>query len=449
MTALKPVDAPGWSRSRAAGIVATTVVLRLVAVAGFQLARYVDSAEYDRLDLSGRWRRPWTTPLLYRFLPDDWDAPTVFAQALIGALAWSALAIALAARIRDGRVRIGVAAVVIGLSVTTTVTNWDAAKLSESLAISSTVLLIAAWSELLRRTTLGTASAVIAVTLPWLFVRQSALPIAWAVALASIVVAVLAIRAVGGVRDRAVPLVAVASLTVLLCGVATISYGRNREVLHTNLTAILSQRIAPDADQLEWFLDEGMPTAPGGATDFGSLERDPAFRRWLERDGAETYARFLLTHPWHTLTGPIRDLFTERATFLKVPPHAEVVRIDTPSMLSPGEAYGGSRPVLPAPVEALLADPAHTGGITLLLVGTAAWMALDRRRPGADSLFAAAVGLLAVVGLWSAWHGATTELARLALVPAIMLRIALILQLAVLADRRIRAGNWSAYPRSG
>lgn len=439
-------------------LVVATVALRLVAVVGIQLYRYVDSIEYDTLDFSGRWRRPWTTPLLYAWLPDHWDAPTVVVQALIGAACWSLLALALVARYADRRVRLGVAVATVGLGVTTTVTNWDTAKLSESLSISLTVLLLAAWLELLRRTTWGAAVAVVAVTLPWLFVRQSVLPTAWALAGLAVVLAALALRREGDLRGRAGPLALAALAVVALDATATASYARNREIVNTNLTTVVAYRMVPDPDRLAWFVDRGMPLPASGGTDFTSFDQDPAFRRWVDRDGSGTYGRFLLTHPWYSLTSPLRDLASERASWLNLPPYADDPQIPTASMLAPGEAYGSARPVLPEPVEALLVDPGHTGSILFAGALTVGWTVEDRRRRGRrrriDQRALVAIGLLALSGLsyWTAWHGATAELSRLGLVPALTVRLALVVQLGLLAERALRRHDRSrapAYPRPG
>lgn len=414
---------------------ATIIALRLVAVAGFHLFRYVDSIEYDELDFTGRGRRPWTTPLLYRLSPGDSDAVVILLQAVIGGLAWTALAVAVMARIRSVPVRIAAGATVGALSLTTTVTNWDSAKLSESLAISLTVALLAAWLLVLHRTTWPRVAAVLAVALPWLFVRQSLLPIGWAI---TVIAAALVIPAVRRHRDTAKRITLAAGLAALTL-LASVSFTRNQEIARTNLTAVVSNRIAHDPDHLAWFRSHGMPLPPGGATDFGSLERDPAFGRWVRDEAGATYVRFLVTHPWFAVTGPVRDLFDEHPSFLNEPPWADEIHHETAAMLSPRDAYGGARPLLPRPVEALLLDPGHTGGITLALVLTLAWCGVETVRRGLPDGAATGFVVLALsaLGLWAAWHGSTTELARLALVPALTLRIGLLVLLTALVDRQI------------
>lgn len=417
------------SRRTAVGLTIAAVVLRWIAVAGFRLSRYVDSAEYDRLDFSGRWRRPWTTPLLFRLSPGDSDAVLILVQATIGALAWSALAFAALTHLRDRRVRIGAGAAILALSLTTTVTSWDTAKLSESLAISLSIALLAAWLLLLHRATGPRIAAVLLIALPWLFVRQSLLPLGVAVTIVAIAFAIRGIRR-GHDAERRIVLAAGLLLLTLL---AAVSFGRNQEIARTNLTAMISNRIAHDPDHLAWFRANGMPLPPGDATDFGSLANDPAFTRWVTDEAGGTYARFLLTHPRHAATGPVRDLFAERPTFLAEPPFADEIRHESESMLSPRESYGGARAVLPRPIEEFLLDPGHTGSITLVLAGAVAIVAVDGRRRRLGSVLDRAgivTVVIAALGLWAAWHGSTTELGRLGLVPAIILRAGLILLIA-------------------
>lgn len=447
-------DREGIDERPFALVAAVLVSLRVFAVIGLQLRRYVDSIEYDTLDFSGRWRRPWTTPLLYTLVKDRSDAWTVLLQAILGGLAWAGLAVALAAHLTDRRARIGAMIAIGALSVTTTVTNWDTAKLSESIAISLTIALIAVWLRFLHRPGFGRAAAIIAVATPWLFVRQSLLATAWVLTIVAVITAIIALRRGPEHRREAAAHGIVAISLLVLCGIATLSYSRNQEIAHTNLTAMITNRIAHDPGHLAWFVDHGMILPPGGSTAFGDLEADPGFQRWLRDDGGSTYVRFLAEHPWFSLTAPIPDLFEQRVSFLSQPPYRETIEIETEAMLAPRDAYGIARPLLPGPVEAVLLDPGHTGSITLLTIGTAAWgsVALVRRRRSSGRLAlgplpAASIvlALLAWFGLWSAWHGATTELPRLGLVPALTLRIAVVSALAALVDHTLRA----AYPRPG
>ncbi|HEX2576370.1 MAG TPA: hypothetical protein VHK88_08480, partial [Aquihabitans sp.] len=410
------------------------VVARVLAVIGLHPYLYVDSAEYGTLDLTGRGRRPWATPALYWAIPGDrrWE---LVGQAVVGGLCWSVLALAVAAWFRDRRVGLVAAGAVVALALTTSLTNWDTAILSESLALSLTALLVAAWLNLLRRPSWATVALVALATFPWLFVRQSLLPTAWAVAAATVVAAIASWRLGTGERaaqrqGRAIGarhLGALAAALVLLTGLATASYARNQEVVRTNLTVIVANRVATDGDRLDWFRDHGMPVPPSGDLGPGALAVDPAFARWVAGEGRGTYTRFLVTHPWYALTEPLDDLVGVRRSYGDEPE-------PTAAMLSPADAYGSARPVVPEPLEEVLFDPGATGTVTTVLVLTLVWSVVRRRRR--DARWALPLGLVAlsVGSMLVGWHGATPELGRLAIVAAVALRIGLLLQIGLLVD---------------
>lgn len=441
------------------------IVLRLVAVAGIHLYRYFDSAEYETLDFSGRWRRPWTTPLLYEVLPED-DTSIVVAQALIGAVSWLVLAFAAAALFRRRWVQLGVAGSIVALGCTASVTNWDTTMLSEPMALSLTVLVIAAWTNFLRRPTDLGAVAIVAATVPWMFVRQSLMPTAWLITIAAAIgVGVALVRR----RDRraATPLVLASAGLLVGCVWATISYGRNQEILHHNLTAVTADRIAPDVDRLAWFVDQGMPLPEDGRLTYGGFDEDPAFQRWVASSGTSTYARFLATHPWYALTEPLDDFVGANRSYQELPPHAEVASPPV-AMLAPAEPYGGSRHVIPDPVEDLLLRGGSVGTILSALLAVVGWTAWRWRRIDRRWTIPIATAVLAASALYAAWHGASTELSRLGLPAAVALRIALILAFGLLIEgeldgrpddarrgtartrrRSTETGTGAAYPRTG
>lgn len=405
---------------------------RFLAVAGMRGYRYVDSAEYGTVDLTGRSRRPWATPLLYALVDHD-PVREVRVQALVGVVAWTFLAWAAAAWFPKGPARLVVAGSLAALGLTTSVTNWDAAILSESLAISLTVALLAAWLELARRRTPGAAVAVGLVTVPWLFVRQSLLPTAALVALAAAIAAVATWTRHG--RWRVVAGLAVG--LVLLTGLAAASYDRNQEVVRTNLAVIIVGRLGQDPEHLAWLRDHGMPEPPAldhpTTFDPATVGDDPPFARWLERDGRSTYARFLLAHPWWTLTAPLPDLTGERPSYGD-PPETRL------ALLSPADAYGRVRPVLPEPVEQVLFDPGATGTVLGALAVVVVWSGVRRRRAGRRWAVPVATIAISVASLVIGWHGALPELNRLAIVAAVALRVGLIVQLGLLAvdERALR-----------
>lgn len=409
----------------APALLAVMFAARIVAVAGLRAYVYVDSGEYATLDFSGRWRRPWATPLLYAAVGRE-ARYEVWAQATVGAVCWTVLGLSIAAWFRERVVRVAVVAAVCLLGLTTSVTNWDTAVLSESLALSLTALLLAGWLALARRPSTAAAILLAAVTLPWLFVRQSLLPTAALVVVAAAVAALVTWRRGGRWR----PLAGVAAVLLVLTGVAATSYSRNQEIVTTNLTVIVANRIAPAPERLAWFVGEGMPLPAGGTWDPNAMEKDPEFGPWVRSEGRGTYARFLLTHPWYTLTAPLPEMVTVRRSYAD-PVEPRV------TMLAPADGYGSARPVIPEQVERLLFEPGATGTILTALVGVLGWAALRRR--WADRRWAVPLATVAIslASLVVGWHGATPELPRLAIVAAVGLRIGLIVMAGFLAEAEL------------
>lgn len=417
------------------GVAGTFVVLRVLAVVGLHPYRYVDSIDYDTLDFSGRSRRPWATPLLYQFAGED--PVRVFAQAGVGAVCWLVLALEVAALVAHRWVQRGAFVVVLALGLTTSITNWDTAMLSESLAVSTTALLLAALLHAARVQTMRSAVLVALATLWWAFTRQNH------TVLLGLVVATLVVLVAGQWRrDRRFPrfTAALAGGVVVVALLAAVSYGRSPEIRRFNLAMVIGQRVITDPERLTWFVDEGMPlpevVVPGQPIFPEPLLADDEFEDWIADDGNATYARFLLTHPWYALTEPLEDFVADR------PSYADPPRVDE-TMLSTAEAYGSARQMLPEPLDRVLWDPGGTGTILLALVvvlGTTAWR---WRIDGWDERWL--VPLLAIVLQWPAltvvWHASTAELGRLALISAVALRIGLLVQVALLLD------DWLMYRR--
>src|SRR5262249_52272090 len=141
--------------------------------------------------------------------------------------------------------------------------------------------------------------------------RDSDVWIVWALA---VVVAVDAVVERRGVRGVALAL-ALAAGAGLLVGSAAAA-GRNE----TNLDHVYFVRVFPDPDRVAWFAAHGMPDAavvrayaadlhtPRGEAPVQGI--DPADGRlqdlvvWLHEDGAATFARWVVAHPWYLLTEP-------------------------------------------------------------------------------------------------------------------------------------------------
>jgi hypothetical protein len=407
-------------------------VLRLLAVVGQHAYVYADSIDYEQLDFTGRARRPWVTPLLYHLVSDP--ALRLALQASIGAACWSFLALQVAQLTEDRRIRWALLLTVLALSLTTTVTSWDTAMLSESLALSFTALLLGALAAYARRPNLAWAGAVLAAWILWIWTRQAHLvaSVLATIALGVVLAALLA-------RRRRVP----AHLLLLVPGVALITlvagytYSQNTEIVHFNLAMVIGNRVLPDPGRVDWYLDHGMPRSDlvtaGHAVSPQDLLADPGFSHWVDTDALQTYARDLLEHPWRTATEPLDSMVSDR------PPFGQLDRPDDVMLASP-DSYGVGREVLPRIVEELTFDPGQAGMVVLLLALVVLATAHEWSGRGFDRRWRLPLLVLALQlpTLLLIWHSSTAELGRLALPSALILRIALFAQLALLVD-----GRWS------
>jgi hypothetical protein len=161
-------------------------------------------------------------------------------------------------------------------------------------------------------------------------------------------------------------------------------------------------------------------------------------------DGTGVYAKYLLTHPWDTITDPLESLVSDR------PPFADPDRGDEVMLAGP-DRYGVSREVLPGPIEDLLFHPNEAGNVLFALalaVGGTLWA---WRRGGPDGRWAVPLVVLAlqVPALILVWHSSTSELGRLALPSALIVRLTLILQLGLLVERWLRPEPAGAGDGSG
>jgi hypothetical protein len=358
-------------------------LLRFWAALGGPI-RFPDSPEYLRLDFLGREIRLWTVPLIYKSLPGD-DARVV-AQIVLGIVCWSALALAIARSLRTPLVaRIGaVLVLLIGLCVQ--VVAWDQTILSESIALSLTVLLIASclWFRL-RRSTAVLVGVLLVLTL-WIFTRQ----LQAAVYIPLAIVAIIWILARGWRRR---------SFVVVACALAVLGVwggyvdSKEKIIVRSNAYSLLVLRILKTSDGREFFASRGMPSinvlsnAAENGWKYGDgpviNTQDSEWSDWVDQHWKRTYARWLLGRPIEDLRAPLSHL---------------------PTNLAGDPNYGEPRGTLPWPVQDMLweTSPTDSGPVDLpLLIALALalqLMALRVGRPG--SLDALGLGVVGGSLLW-------------------------------------------------
>jgi hypothetical protein len=262
----------------------------------------------------------------------------------------------------------------------------------------------------------------------WTFARELHVYITAAVAL---VVAVVVV-----VRRLRAPWRIVAVGLVLIGSLGVVQSRSNRDTAVENLAGVIGARVLPDHAIRQWFVDAGMPAMRQLAEGQGHPDREllavPEFTRWAGGSGWLVFGRYLLTHPAAAFPGPYGELLEERPTFAD-PSVGRAV------LLSPAEAYGRSRPVLPSALETVLFDPGRTGALLALAAVAFTGMLILSARSGRDHRrhvpLVAALASLPYVAL--AWHGSVFEPGRHAMPGAVAIRVGLLALLAVLADQAL------------
>ena len=183
------------------------LLLQAFVVAGLPTSPFPDSASYTSLSFTGANGRLFTVPLFYALLPAD--PLRICGQVVLSAVAWWVLASTVAGGVSDRRVSIGVRLVLLALGICGPIASWNSTILGESVAISLTALVIAAWLAYVRGPTRNRLLALLVVAVLWMFVRPDNLLIGSLVVIAWMVWIVLRRR--GGVQ------LVLAGVMVLIC----------------------------------------------------------------------------------------------------------------------------------------------------------------------------------------------------------------------------------------
>lgn len=292
-------------------------MLRITVVVGQPAARFPDTTGWLNLTWWGDNDRFWPVPLVFSLASSD--GVRVAVHVAVGTAAWVFLATTLSSLSRFPRT-IGYLTLLVGL--TPQVVRWDLAILSESLSISTAVLVIAATVRLIART---------AGLLPWILfvclfglIRPSHLIVLFTCMAVSVIVVVQS-------RGARLLFPAVVFVSASVWGWALLE--GNRATSHLNMYTVLAERIMPHDERYQWFVAEGMPDIAGAREaqgyDFSAQlpddvrrivglptdQQPPTLMRvggtelatWVRDRGLETYTRFVLTHPGDT-TQRLADL---------------------------------------------------------------------------------------------------------------------------------------------
>lgn len=406
---------------------------------GFQLLQsattieYPDSADYHSVTLQQPvtspdfWagRRTLTTPLIWRIfgtkeasiLESYLAIPTVYT--VFSLVSWGLLALAVAVAVRTRWLKAVSFTVILAIGLSKMIFFWNWVLLSESPFISFLVLFLALAIFLLhyiRKHPAMTWSKQVLILLGvsiviffWSFTRDTNAFIA--LGAAAILSALLIWQ-----RKKNYPKVLLIGLIFMLVGVSgiqmqTAKIGHRWQYPFVN---VLGQRILPNDEYREFFINHGLPTNPETMRFVGGWANShgtdwSGFNSWLNSEARSAYFRFLLTHPAYLFLQPIYNL----------------------SDLVDGDwSVYGKHTVLNS-FQNKVTDFVWPQGKSLVLVailaiGIASWLAF-RRRLTPHILLALSVLLLVVPGVMIAWHGDAMEVVRHSGGNGLQLRLALVL----------------------
>jgi hypothetical protein len=420
-----------WDRLRAfantpyAWILVAYVLIRISGFYGVQQVSYPDTDGY--LEVMGHpvWSldflaggRPWVVPLLWKVLPgaDVWRARGQFGLSIV---CWPILAWAVARCLRPGLMRyLGFGAVLI-FSMSFPVIRWDVVMLSESVSLSLTALVVAAWLELVRAPRPAMVVAVLATTLFWVFSRDSN---------GVITLCLVPLAALWAIRPAPLNRPWVLGLAGGLLAIFVLSYvatttddaklRRNqRPIMH-----VIGRRVLVTPDEERYFRQHGMPAptprvraqrkALAGIAE-GELPSDPAtdrFIEWSRQHGRPVLARYLLRHWLKTF----KQTFRNRQRLL--------------AGVTLGYTSPNARRLLPQPVDNV-AYPTGSQDVWFWLVvvcvgALAVWRALGASRFWLVPAVALVLQLPHAVVVYQA---DTLEIPRHAVLVAVMSRLSLLL----------------------
>ncbi|HET6662627.1 MAG TPA: hypothetical protein VFG94_00135 [Acidimicrobiales bacterium] len=323
-----------------AASVALAAAVRVWQITGRGAVWWNDSAAFLTSAGTGlfsldRWAGPRTAaaPLvlsLARFEPRTY----VNWQAAIAVVCWGALATSVWTVAGGRRARWLGALAVVAFSCTAPVTMWERSVLSESLAVSTLALTLAAALQLARGVSGRRVAAVLAASALWLITRDSHASVVLVAALALGVGLVVAQwRARGRTasadgakdRDRAVDALIVLAFGLFALGALAWAAASDGNRYAYPLRNVFEARVLPYPERVAWFAEHGMPQAErfvgpdamapivgagGDAPVIYVADHDPDLQEWLawvERDGQGAFATWVATHPAYLVAEPLRN----------------------------------------------------------------------------------------------------------------------------------------------
>jgi hypothetical protein len=452
-------DADKTGQNRRDGLVATMLISAYIAVRISILARFkvfvtTDSPSYGpvagqpylrTLSFAGNAPRPWTTPLLYNLIHNEWARAAV--QWGVGTVAWSVLAYGVWLHLKSRTARIVSLVLILGLALNSSVYPWDYAILSESLSINLGLLAIGLFAIWLTKRWWWALATMVVVAFFWTFTRQDVLPIVGMFVLAVAIAAAFVKRAA-----RAQKLAAFAAVTVLLAGMAWAtllmpkidvgyaSWGAHYRLSESTFLYRLRFVILPDpAERQVYYHQFGMPTCPGLQAiangphwqmhqfnvDYGHC---PELRAWVIKNGQSSGYRYALVQPGHF----VRQTVDTLPQMLRSYPGQFVKPVDVLPHAADKALYPPVNMTLPA-----------AGAIAVVSLGVGLAAGAWRRRKW---LLLSGLGLCVVAlgNVAATQNYSVGDYVRFGMQEAILLRIGLIFLVVVAIEGAVHWRRWRA-----
>ncbi len=271
----------GGTREPLALLVVSYMAAKVLMAASEGPWHQVDTRRYEMTPVGffGEHDILWIMPSVMNLHP--WAVLVL--QSVVSALAFVFLAVAIARQMQSGALRVASMAVVLLVGVSSRVTIHDTSLMTESLALSFTLILLALATDLRA----APAWAVVSAFMMWVFVRD-------AHALFGVVVAAMLGAALWRCDRRKV---AAAVALVAVWGVGASQ--NNRFIEANNTTTIVHYRAVDTPDLMAAFEASGMPVVPEYEVsgEIADLHSNPEFQAWAGHEGAMTYMRWLVTNP--------------------------------------------------------------------------------------------------------------------------------------------------------
>ena len=256
-------------------------------------------------------RRPWAILLIYKSLGSSQSAIEIF-QLSVSTIAWLWLAWIFVLSLKNQWGKLTGFIVTLSLSLTPTVQLWNHAVLSESLSISLTILILAAFVRFAQGWKWRYLFLLVLFFVLWMSIREVNAYIALFVAITLLLM--------GFARKT---FRVYWALSFFIGAAFLINYQLSSAYVLPRwalpLSEVITHRILPNPEYLDYFSDNGMPVNPelmalsgrNAISDNFAVVNNvklKKFTRWLFNDAQNVYVKFLLSHPGYTLWSPLADI---------------------------------------------------------------------------------------------------------------------------------------------